>query len=195
MEATYISNNSFSIAGLRTEDFITGRRLKLDCGIDGVKYASITSSVFTTVTTIVINETSLTSNLTTVMYSPVKPGTQGNLPDHTHSASEGDGGYIEPPIVSFTGLIDTPTTYSGSGGLYAQSTGSGIVWAAVESGSSNVETFLDLTDTPTTYSGGQYLRTTTSGIEAIDGIIITAPNESEWLIQVTNSGTLYTTGI
>jgi len=149
MEAVYVSNNSFSVVGSRIADFIAGRRVKIDCGIDGTIYAVVLSSTFTAVTTVVIDETSLTSNLTSVLYSPVKPGIEGNMPnhthttgegdggfispllDHTHSITEGDGGYIEPPTFEFTGLTDTPVTYSGSDGFYAQSTGSGIIFSEV----------------------------------------------------------------
>lgn len=156
MEATYISNNSFSVVGLRTDDFTEGRRLKLDCGIDGTKYASIVSAVFTTVTTVVVDEAELTSNLSDVMYSPVKPGAKGNLPDHAHTTSEGDGGHIPDPITTFSGLSDTPSTYSE--GQYLQSTTSGTIWSTVSGGGSDVQTFLDLEDTPVTYPvEGEYI--------------------------------------
>lgn len=192
MEATYISNNSFSVEGDRTSDFVTNRRLKLDCGIDGIYYASIETSVSGVLTTtITIDEDVLTSNLTTVLYSPVKPGGAGNLPNHFHTNSEGDGGYIAEPIYVFTDLTDTPSTYLGTEGQYLQSTGSGIVWATISGGGGDVtsedlttlsgalqtqidnfegygaSTFLDLTDTPSTYDGatGKYLVVTTSGID------------------------------
>jgi len=175
MEATYISTNSFSITGQKTEEFLPNRRLRLDCGVDGIKYASIISAVFTSVTIVVIDENILTSNLTDVLYSVVKTGTQGNLADHFHSSTEGDGGYIAPPTFEFTGLTDTPTTYSGTEGLYAQSTGSGIIWTEVttsggEGGSSDVQTFLDLTDTPTSYpADGDYISI------LVDGSNLTEP--------------------
>lgn len=131
MEATYISSNSFSVEGLKTDDFIAGRRLKLDCDTDGIKYAAVTSSEYTTVTTVIIDEAVLTSNLVDVLYSPIKPGETGNLPDHTHSNSEGDGGYIAEPTYEFIGLTDTPATYSGSEGQVPISTGSGLEFSEV----------------------------------------------------------------
>jgi len=126
MEATYISGNSFSVTGARTDEFLANRRLKLDCGIDGIKYASVVSSAFTSVTTVIIDESVLTANLAEVFYSILKPGEQGNISDHFHTNTEGDGGYIAEPVTSFTGLIDTPSTYSGTVGFYTRSTGSGI---------------------------------------------------------------------
>lgn len=162
METTYISNNSFSVVGDRRSDFNVGRRLKLDCGIDGTKYASIVSSEFTTVTTVVIDESELTSNLVTVMYSPVKPGIAGNLPNHTHSSTEGDGGYIAEPTYEFTGLTDTPATYSGADGLYAQVSGTEIIFAE----GSDIKNFIDLEDTPNNYdnSTGLYSKSTGTGV-------------------------------
>lgn len=144
MEAAFISSNSFSVEGTKTGDFVEGRRLKLDCGVDGTFYATVVSSEYTTVTVVTIDESSLTSNLVSVLYSSVKPGVSGNLPDHFHSSSEGDGGYIEAPTVEFIGLTDTPSTYSGTEGQYLQSTGSGTVWATISGGGGDV-TYEDLT--------------------------------------------------
>ena len=76
--------------------------------------------------------------------------------------------FVDYRSINFLELTDTPGTYSGTEGLYAQSTGSGIVWATVSGGggSSDVQTFLELTDTPNTYSGteGLYAQSTGSGI-------------------------------
>jgi len=160
-------------------------------------YASTVSATFTTDTVVSIDENIVTANLIEVWYSVVKPGQDGNLPDHFHSNTEGDGGYIIPtvePTYTFLDLTDTPSTYSGTESMQVISTGSGIIWSEISSDSG---AFIDLIDTPTTYSGieGGYIRTTSSGLNFIDGIVVRAPNESEWLIQVTNSGTLYTTGM
>jgi hypothetical protein len=48
--------------------------------------------------------------------------------------------------------------------MFAQSTGSGIVWTTVSAGSSDIQTFLDLTDTPNEYSEGLFAQSTASGI-------------------------------
>jgi len=128
MEATYINTNSFSIEEDRTTEFLANRRLKLDCSTDGIKYASVVSSSFSTSTTVVIDEHVLTSNLVDVLYSVVKPGTDGNLPNHYHSSAEGDGGLIDVEL-SFLDLMDTPTTYSG--GSYLRATSSGVVYDGI----------------------------------------------------------------
>lgn len=188
MYAEYVSPNSFKVMGEETSNFVINRRVKLNCVGDGTVIAEIVSSFYDSgYTIVVINESGLTSNLTTVFYSVVQPGAEGNLPIHHHSYEEGDGG-----VLNLTDLVDVSSTYSGTEGQYLISTGSGVIFQDLPEFSTN---FLDLEDTPTTYSGGQYLRTTTSGVEAIDGIILKAPNESEWLIKVTNSGTLYTVGV
>lgn len=123
MEAIYISANSFSVIEDKTDELLENRRLKFDCGIDGLMYASVVSSGFSTVTTVVIDEDILTTNLEDVLYGVVKPGTQGNLPSHFHTDAEGDGGYISTSS-TFLELTDTFTTYSG--GNYLRTTISGI---------------------------------------------------------------------
>jgi len=122
MDATYISSNKFSVSGDVTGIFVSGRRLKLDCGVDGVKYCTVLISNFSSPNTVVIiKENELTSNLSTVLYGVVEPGNIGSLPDHIHSTSEGTGGPLE-----FIGLVDTPTTYSGMNDKYLRTTLSGL---------------------------------------------------------------------
>jgi hypothetical protein len=176
MHATYISSNSFSVLTNRTDEFITGRRVKCDCDTDGIVYANVVSATYTTVTTVVIDENSLTSNLKTVLYGIVEPGPNGSLPIHDHSDVEGMGG----SGISFLYLSDTPSTYSGTEGLYLASTGSGIEWADVSTGS---DSFLSLTDTPSLYDDGKYLISTISGLEwvSVSGAVYFGngiPNES-----------------
>jgi len=171
MEATFSSNNSFKVVDNRTDEFLPNRRIKLDCGIDGIRYSLIISSVFTLVsndTLVVIEESVVTPNILEVWYSVVKPGIKGNLPVHYHSSIEGDGGFIEPSPVTFIDLTDTPSTYSGTGGMVLTSTGSGTVWTNSDGTTSS---FIDLTDTPSTYSGtgGMVLTSTGSGISWASG--------------------------
>jgi len=126
MDAVYVSNNSFTVANNHVEEFISGRRLKLNCSSDGIRYSTVTSSsYFIPNTTVVINEDELTSNLLSVAYGVVQPGDSGSLPDHIHSSAEGTGGLID---IDFIDLNDTPITFSGSQGKYliVNSTESGI---------------------------------------------------------------------
>lgn len=170
MDAIYISSTQFSVSTDKTLEFVSGRRLKLDCGVDGVIYATVnTSSYSDPNTTITIKESELTSNLTTVLYGVVEPGVLGSLPDHSHDGSEGSGGSLTLGATTLSGLADTPSDY-GVQGQYLQSTGSGTQWADPASTS----TFLNLSDTPDSYETGKYLISTTSGIEFTnnaDGLI------------------------
>lgn len=198
MLATYISANQFSVAGNLTGEFTTGRRIKADCGVDGYQYSTIQSSSYSSNTTVTITESVLTSNLSDVLYGIINIGAEGSFPDHTHDGTEGQGGslpYItESEFTTYSGVVqtqittlsgvmqtqissepdtfielsDTPSSYSN--GLFAKSTDSGVVWATVSGGTSDVQTFLDLTDTPDTYSEhvGELLRVTNSGVEFID---------------------------
>jgi hypothetical protein len=69
MDAVYVSTDSFTVSGDKTDEFNTGRRLKLNCDSDGIKYATtVTSSYFNPSTTVVIDESVLTSNLNSVFY-------------------------------------------------------------------------------------------------------------------------------
>jgi len=124
MDAVYVSSSSFTVIDNRVDEFIFGRRVKLNCGVDGLKYSTILSSSYSDLnTTVIINENEITSNLISVAYGVVQPGDSGSLPDHIHSSAEGTGGLID-----FIDLNGTPTTFSGAQGKYlvVNSTESGI---------------------------------------------------------------------
>jgi len=92
MQATYVAANQFTVVGDRTAEFITGRRIKADCGVDGTKYCTVLSSTFGATTAVTTKESELTDNLVTVLYGIVESGIYGSLPDHSHDESEGSGG-------------------------------------------------------------------------------------------------------
>jgi len=169
MDAIYISGNSFKVLDDRTAEFNASRRVKLDCGLDGIKYASVVSSSYSSpYTTVVIDESDLTASLTSALYGVTQTGETGSFPDHTHEGGvEGQGGVLDGASLglTFLSLPDTPTTYSGTEGLFLRvdSTASGIEFTEAAT------SFLELTDTPVTYSGseGLFLRVnaTASGTE------------------------------
>lgn len=79
---TFISGSSFSVPGDKTSILTASRRLKiLDSG--GIKYGTIVSSAFTTLTTVVMAmESALVSPITSVSYSfadPVNPAISSDL--------------------------------------------------------------------------------------------------------------------
>ena len=138
MDVTYISSNQFSVDGDKTDEFLSGRRLKIVCSSTGLKYLTVYSSNYSgSITTVTTKENDITSDITTVLYGIVAPGDTGSLPEHDHSGDEGSGGFITTggsgtsDVQSFTDLIDTPTTYSGSEGKYLKVTASGIEFADV----------------------------------------------------------------
>jgi hypothetical protein len=183
MDAIYVSNNSFKVTGNKAFEFSKKRRVKCYCGADGFIYATILSSNYSDPeTTVTLEESTLTSNLVKVWYSAIYPGELGNMPDHYHSGTEGDGGLItNVGAHNFLELDDAPSTYSGTEGLYAKSTGSGIEFQDLPEFST---TFLDLEDTPSTYSGteGYFAKSTGSGISWVSGANVftgtTSPSDS-----------------
>ena len=95
--ATYVSPSGFTVLTDRTFEFSEGRRVKADCGVDGYKFGTITSSSYGAPdTTVNLTESSdnLTSNLTEVFYGIVSEGLSGSVPSHAHNDNEGGGGKI-----------------------------------------------------------------------------------------------------
>lgn len=87
MIATYVANNQFTVSTNRTLEFVAGRRVRADCGVDGYKYCTVLSSSYGAPnTTVTIEETTLTANLATVLYGIVEPGSLGSLPWHEDAA-------------------------------------------------------------------------------------------------------------
>lgn len=149
MQVSYINSSSFSVEGNVTSEWLPARRVKLDCGIDGICYATIIGSTFNVVTTVTIDETNITSNLQSALYSVVKPGTQGNLPLHYHSTVEGDGG---PLSFSFLSLTDTLDVYTADQYLRTTSSGVTSVSGIVLKAPNGSEWMLRVTDTGVLYT-------------------------------------------
>jgi len=111
MDATYVNSNSFTVSGDRTSEFVTGRRIKLDCLTDGIKYATVVLSSFSlSDTTVIIDENTLTGNLVSVLYGIVQAGTESSLPKHAHDGSEGSGGAVNHSTLSSLGYASSGHT-------------------------------------------------------------------------------------
>jgi len=83
MNASYVSATQFTVAGDQTDLFTTGRRVRGDCGVDGYKYGTVSNSSYSDPnTTVTLEESVLTSNLTVVHYGIVDPSAVGSMPDH-----------------------------------------------------------------------------------------------------------------
>ena len=89
MQATQASVTSFAVSGDLTAVFVAGRRVKCDCGADGLKYGTVVSSSYSDPsTTVVIAGDALTSNLESVEYGV-------DAPDSIPRASEALVGGVE----------------------------------------------------------------------------------------------------
>ena len=90
--AVYVSATSFTITGVdRTADFVPGRRVKANCGTDGYKICTVTSSTFSTNTTVNVTGDALTSNLTEAWFGIVAPYVEGgSQPETYHIKSLGN---------------------------------------------------------------------------------------------------------
>lgn len=129
MDASYVSSNSFKVLGNLTTEFNLGRRVRCQQGTDGIKYATVSGVSYSAgYTTVVIDESDLTSNLTEAHYGIVQAGQYGSMPVHNHQGNEGDGGYL-PGFDTFIELLDTPTAYVD--GEYIRSTTTGIEFTAI----------------------------------------------------------------
>jgi len=109
MNASYVSATQFTVAGDQTSLFTTGRRVRGDCGVDGYKYGTVSNSSYSDPnTTVTLEESVLTSNLTEVHYGVVDPSASGSLPDHAGLHHSGGRDPIDHG--SLTGLGDDDHT-------------------------------------------------------------------------------------
>ena len=93
ISATYLAINQFTISGTNeTTIWNPDRRVRLNCGADGMKYCTVLSSTYSAPNTVVTTkESELTSNLTLAWYGIVSSTISGSLPDHRHNSLEGSG--------------------------------------------------------------------------------------------------------
>jgi hypothetical protein len=185
MLAVYLANNQFRVTGNHTDVFLEGRRVKADCDSDGIKYVTVlTSAYFDPNTSVTIKETSLTSNLTTVLYGIIEPGSMGSLPDHDHGGP-GDGGTLNE-ITTASGVLqgqidDLDTKID---------TTSGTLQSEIDSHThpATPTTLSGLTDTPSDYGiSGQYLQSTGAGTQWAAG----GASDVQTFLDLTDTPTTY----
>lgn len=95
--ATRLTLLSFSVSGNKTSEFMSGRRTRGDCGVDGYKYGTVLSSAVSgadTIVTLTSTSDTLTTNLTCVSYGIIGKGSNQSLPEHVHLGNEGDGSLL-----------------------------------------------------------------------------------------------------
>lgn len=140
MLATYVDSNRFNVIDDHSSEFVYGRRVRSDCGVDGVLYSTVVSSVFSSpYTTVTINENILTSNLSDVLYGIINVGNSGSLPNHNHGGVEGQGGALYTPNIRWSYYDSNITAQNGIG--YAFNTTSGSITLTLPSNPSDSDIF------------------------------------------------------
>ncbi|MFA5166781.1 MAG: hypothetical protein WC449_05850 [Candidatus Paceibacterota bacterium] len=119
---TYVNATSFTVTGNQTQELSVGRRIKVPVS-GGTCYGTITSSVFTTVTTIVItaDSTTLDNSITTLYYgffnplypsydiASVNPATKAAIQAQTYTyaqATGASGTYSAVATPAITAYVD-----------------------------------------------------------------------------------------
>lgn len=123
LTATYVDATTFTISqekdddgNLLTDIFVSGRRVKADCGADGVKYSEAVSSSYdgtSDETTVNIDDSVLTANLSKVWFGVSSSGTEGDLPTHDHSLDK-QGGTVVHGDLTGVSSGDHHTKYTDS---------------------------------------------------------------------------------
>lgn len=87
--ATYVDANNFYISGDYRDQLAPGIGLRCNCGVDGYKYVFVNSVTYkdlnSLINTIVSESDSVTSNLSTIEISNIKPNSRddGNIPSQS----------------------------------------------------------------------------------------------------------------
>lgn len=114
-ESTYVSATSFTVSGDKTDTFHAGRRIRANCGADGLKYGTVNTSSYSTPTTTITLKTgsdALTSNLEVMQVALVDIGDTGTIPYHDHSDLGQGGDVVIPADVNITEGHDITMTAS-----------------------------------------------------------------------------------
>ncbi len=115
IQATYLSANSFSVANDQTTLFTEYRQARFTISGTGTYlYGTISGSSYTPITTAVtLYDSVLLPTISGVEYGIVSASGIGSLPDHTHTASQGDGGeitldkYTQAEVDTISGSLQT----------------------------------------------------------------------------------------
>ena len=111
--ATYVDADTFTVSVSATNEFHVGRRVKANCGVDGIKYGTVLSSSYSVPNT-TVNLTAasddLTSNLIEVWYGIIGKGTTQSMPIHTHDGDEGSGGNLGSSITLAASAVSIQDT-------------------------------------------------------------------------------------
>lgn len=110
LSATYVDSDTFTISGDHTGWLTEDRRVKADCGADGIKYTEIESTSYSDPdTTVNVKTANLTSNLTEVEFGVVASGDAAALPLHDHTGRN-QGGLVASSVASVDYGTDETTS-------------------------------------------------------------------------------------
>jgi len=126
LAATYVDADTFTVSGDYTADFAINRKVRANCGVDGLKYGVVLSSSYTapnTTVNLTADSDDLTANLTEVDWSVVKPGAAGNIPLHAHSSENSGGSTINPSIVQAPDANGLKLYEDGGAGIFVKDGG------------------------------------------------------------------------
>lgn len=115
MNASYLDSDQFILAnGDYTAVMAAGRRVKADCGADGVRYLTVSSSSYSAPhTTVTTRESEITSNLVGIEWSLVGAGVNGGLPAHTHADDDQGGAlsaYVAKALFGVNAILKADTS-------------------------------------------------------------------------------------
>ena len=107
--AAYVSTTTFTVTGDQTAEFNEGRRVRATC-TGGYKYGTVSSSSYSSSTTVILTATSddLNSGLSKVFYG-IQSDAIGSIPIHKHDTTEGEGGVISfaADLTTLSGVLQT----------------------------------------------------------------------------------------
>lgn len=175
MIASYVSANQFSVSGDHSAEFIAGRRIKIDCGVDGLLYSTVQSSYYSDpTTTVTIKDPILTNNLSSILYGVVNSGAYGSLPDHEHSWSPGQGGILSGMTYDYK----TSDFIAEHGHRYQCDTSAGSFVATTPENPTAMDEFM-IADAAGSFANNNLL---VSGIQNIRGISGTLTLDVNWAV-------------
>ena len=120
LAAVYVDADTFTVTGDYADAFVANRKVKANCGVDGLQYVVVLSSSYgapNTTVNLTADSDDLTANLTEVVWSVMKPGAEGNVALHDHSDEDTGDDVDVSGIVSdaaYAAGWDADTTHAAS---------------------------------------------------------------------------------
>jgi formylglycine-generating enzyme required for sulfatase activity len=111
MAFIYNSGTEFVETGYHTDKYVAGRRVKVDCGADGIHYTHVVGATYDGAdTTVTVFDSVVTSNLAGVQVGVISAGSKGTQPLHTHESDEQGGALQSASISDFDTAVKSAET-------------------------------------------------------------------------------------